>query len=175
MVAVRTEANPLGFTAAVREQVRTLDRDQSISKVRSMDDLVDEQVGQRRLLVTLLGSFAMMALLLVLMGIYGIIAYSAAQRTQEVGIRRALGAQQGDILRVVVGESLGLAVAGVAVGVAGAFGLTRLVKSFLFHVSATDPATFVAVALLFLCVTLAASYIPARHAIRIDPVAALRF
>ncbi len=173
-LAVRTEANPLGFTAAVREQVRALDRDQSISAVRTMDDLVDEQVGQRRLLMMLLGSFATMALLLVLMGIYGIIAYSVAQRTQEMGIRRALGAQHGDILRLVVGESFGLALAGVAIGVAGAFGLTRLMKSLLFHVSATDPATFVTVVLLFLCVALAASYIPARRATRIDPIAALR-
>ncbi len=150
MLAVRTEANPLGFTGAVREQVRALDKDQSISAVRTMDDLVDEQVGQRRLLVILLGSFATMALLLVLMGIYGIIAYSVAQRTQEMGIRRALGAQQSDILRLVVGQSFRLALAGVAVGIAGAFGLTRLMQSLLFHVSATDPATFVAVALLFL-------------------------
>lgn len=174
MLAVRTEASPLAFTATVREQVRALDQDQSISAVRTMDDLVDQQVGQRRLLAILLGSFATMALLLVLMGIYGIIAYSVAQRTQEMGIRRALGAQQSDILRLVVGQSLRLAIAGVAVGIAGAFGLTRLMQSLLFHVSPTDPATFASVALLFLLVALAASYIPARRAIRIDPIAALR-
>lgn len=174
MLAVRTKGNPLGFTGAVRKQVRALDKDQSISAVRTMDDLVDEQVGQRRLLAILLGSFAMMALLLVSMGIYGIIAYSVAQRTQEIGIRRALGAQQSDILRLVVGQSFRLVLAGVAVGIAGAFGLTRLMQSLLFHVSATDPATFVAVASLFLCVALVASYIPARRATRIDPIAALR-
>lgn len=174
VLAVRTNGNPLGFTGAVREQVRALNKDQSLSAVRTMDDLVDEQVGQRRLLVILLGSFAAMALLLVLMGIHGIIAYSVAQRTQEIGIRRALGAQQGDILRLVVGQSVRLALAGVAVGVVGAFGLTRLMQNLLFHVSATDPATFVAVASLFLCVTLMASYIPARRATRIDPIAALR-
>ncbi len=174
MLAVRTEANPLGFTGAVREQVRALDKDQSISAVRTMDDLMDEQVGQRRLLVILLGSFATMALLLVLMGIYGIVTYSVAQRTQEIGIRRALGAQQSDILRLVVEQSLRLALAGVAIGVVGAFGLTRLMQNLLFHVSATDPAIFVAVALLFLCVAIMASYIPARRATRIDPIAALR-
>jgi predicted permease len=174
MLAVRTEANPLGFTGTVREQVQALDKDQSISAVRTMDDLVDRQVGERRLLVILLGSFAAMALLLVLMGIYGIIAYSVAQRTQEMGIRRALGAQPGDILRLVVGQSLRLAVAGVALGIAGSFGLTRLMRSLLFHVSPADPATFACVALLFLLVALAASYIPARRAIRIDPIAALR-
>ena len=174
MLAVRTEASPLGSSGAVREQVRALDKNQSISAVKTMDALVDEQTGERRLLVVLLGSFATMALLLVLMGIYGIIAYSVAQRTQEMGIRRALGAQQGDILRLVVGESFRLALVGVAGGIAGAFGLTRLMRNLLFHVSETDPATFVTVAVLFLCVALVASYIPARRATRIDPITALR-
>ena len=135
---------------------------------------MEEQVGQRRLLVILLGSFARVALLLALIGIYGIIAYSVAQRTQEMGIRRALGAQQSDILRLVVGQGFRLALAGVAIGIAGAFALTRLMTALLFHVSATDPATFAGVALLFLVVALAASYIPARRATRIDPMAALR-
>ncbi len=174
MLVIKTEASPLGFSGAVREQVRALDKNQSISAVKTMNELVDEQTGQRRLLVILLGSFATMALLLVLMGIYGIIAYSVAQRTQEMGIRRALGAQQGDILRLVVGESFRLALVGVAGGIAGAFGLTRLMRNLLFHVSETDPATFVTVALLFLCVALVASYIPARRATRIDPITALR-
>jgi ABC-type antimicrobial peptide transport system permease subunit len=174
MLTVRTEASSLGFSGLVREQVRALDRDQSISAVRTMDDLVDEQLGQRRLLALLLGSFASMALLLVLMGIYGIIAYSVAERTQEMGIRRALGAQRTDILRLVVGQSFRLAFAGVAIGILGALGLTRLMGSLLFHVSATDPATFAAVASLFLCVALLASYIPARRATRIDPITALR-
>jgi predicted permease len=174
MLAIRTTGNPLRFTRAVREQVEALDRDQPIALVRTMDDLVEEQVGQRRLLVILLGSFALVALLLALIGIYGIIAYSVAQRIQEMGIRRALGAQQRDILRLVVGQGLRLALAGVAAGIAGAFGLTRLMATLLFHVSATDPATFVAVAVLFLLVAVAASYVPARRATRIDPMAALR-
>jgi predicted permease len=173
-VAVRTDGDPLRFTRAVREQVRALDKDEAISAVRTMDDLVEEQVGQRRLLVVLLGSFAGVALLLALIGIYGVIAYSVAQRTREMGIRRALGAQQGDILRLVVSQGFRLALAGVAVGVAGAYGLTRLMESLLFHVSATDPATFVGVALVFVLVALAACYIPARRATRIDPMAALR-
>ncbi len=173
-LAIRTMGDPLSFTKAVREQVRSVDRDQPVTLVRTMDDLVEEQVGQRRLLVILLGSFAGVALLLALIGIYGIIAYSVAQRTQEMGIRRALGAQQADILGLVVGQGLRLALAGVALGIAGAFGLTRLMTTLLFHVTATDPATFVAVAVLFLLVALAASYIPARRATRIDPMAALR-
>jgi putative ABC transport system permease protein len=174
MLAIRTRGDPLRFTKAVREQVQALDRNQPIALVRTMDDLVEEQVGQRRLLVILLGSFALVALLLALIGIYGIIAYSVAQRTQEMGIRRALGAQPSDILGLVVGQGLRLALVGVAIGIAGAFALTRLMSTLLFHVSATDPATFVAVALVFLLVALAASYIPARRATRIDPMAALR-
>jgi predicted permease len=174
MLAIRTPGDPLRFTKAVREQVLALDRDQPIALVRTMDDLVEEQVGERRLLVILLGSFAGVALLLALIGIYGSIAYSVAQRTQEMGIRRALGAQQSDILRLVVGQGLRFALAGVIVGVAGAWGLTRLMKTMLFHVSATDPMTFVAVALLFLLVALGASYIPARRASRVDPMTALR-
>ncbi len=174
VLAARTAGNPLSFAGAVRQQVRALDKDESISDVRTMDDLVDEQVGQRRLLVILLGSFASMALLLVLMGIYAIIAYSVAQRNQEIGVRRALGAQKSDILRLIVGQSFRLALVGVAVGIAGALGLTRVLQSRLFHVSATDPATFAAVVLLFLGVALAASYIPARRATRIDPVTVLR-
>ncbi|MGA2741432.1 MAG: ABC transporter permease [Bryobacteraceae bacterium] len=174
MLAVRTDGDPLRFTGGVRAQLRALDKDQATSAVRSMDDLVEEEVGQRRLLVILLGSFAGVALLLALIGIYGVMAYSVAQRTREMGIRRALGAQRGDILRMVVMQGLRLALAGVAVGLAGAYGLTRLMESVLFHVSATDPATFAGVALLFLCVALAASYMPARRATRIDPMAALR-
>jgi len=174
MLAIRTQGDPLRFTKAVREQVQALDHDQPITLVRTMDNLVEEQVGQRRLLVILLGSFAGVALLLALIGIYGVIAYSVAQRTQEMGIRRALGAQQSDILRLVVGHGFRLAVVGVALGIAGALGLTRLMTTLLFHVSATDPATFAIVALLFLLVALAASYVPARRAVKIDPMAALR-
>ncbi|MGA3041590.1 MAG: ABC transporter permease [Bryobacteraceae bacterium] len=173
-LALRTRGDPLRFTSAVREQVRAVDKDQAISAVRTMDDLVEEQVGQRRLLVMLLGAFSGVAVLLALMGMYGVIAYSVAQRTREMGIRRALGAQQSDILRLVVAQGFRLALAGVAIGLAGAYGLTRLMESLLFHVSATDPATFAVVALLFLFVALAASYVPARRATRIDPMAALR-
>jgi predicted permease len=174
MLAIRTQGDPLRFIRAVREQVQAIDRDQPISAVRTMETLVEAQVGQRHLIVTLLGSFAGVALLLALIGIYGLIAYSVAQRTREVGIRRALGAQHGDILRLVVGQGFGLALAGVAAGVGGAVALTRVMKDLLFHVSATDPATFVGIALLFILVALAASYIPARRATRIDPMDALR-
>lgn len=174
LIAVRTASSPAAFAGAIRKQVQALDRDQSVSSVKTMDDLIDEQLGERRLLIDLLGSFAAMALLLVLMGTYGIIAYSVAERTQELGIRRAMGAQRSDILRLIVGQSFGLTLLGVTMGLMAALGLTRLLGTLLFRISATDPATFVAVAALFVCVALAASYFPARRATRIDPAIALR-
>lgn len=174
VVAVRTEGDPLRFAGRVRAEVLAIDSDQPISSVQTMNDLVESEIGPRRLIAILLASFAGVALLLAAIGIYGVIAYSVTQRTREMGIRQALGAQQGDILRLVVGQGLGLAVAGVALGIAGALALTRVMKSLLFHVSPTDPATFAGVALLFLLVALAASYIPARRATRVDPMAALR-
>ena len=174
MLAIRTAGDPLGLTNAVRDQVQALDRDQTVAGVQTMDALVDDEVGERRLLTILLGSFAGVALLLALIGLYGAIAYSVAQRTQEVGIRRALGAQHGDILWLVIRQGLALALTGIAIGLTGATALTRVMKTVMFHVSATDPATFAAIAVLFLIVALAASYIPARRATRIDPMAALR-
>jgi hypothetical protein len=152
MLAIQTKANPIGLAGLVRKQVHALDKDEAISAVETMDERMDEQVGRRHLLVMLLGSLATMALLLVLIGIYGIVAYSVAQRAREMSIRLALGARQIDVLRLVVGQSLRLALAGVAVGIAGAFALTRLMQNVLFRVGATDPATFLALAILFLCV-----------------------
>jgi putative ABC transport system permease protein len=174
VLAIRTTGDPLRFARAVREQVLALDRDQPVADVATMDDLVEAQVGERRLLMMVLETFAGVALLLALIGIYGVIAYSVAQRTQEVGIRRALGAQQSDILWLVIGQGFALTVAGIAIGLGGAYALTRVMETLLFHVSATDPATFAGIALFFLLVALAASYIPARRAARIDPMAALR-
>ena len=140
-----------------------------------MDDVVDASEGQRRSVMILLGMFAGTSLLLTMIGIYGVVAYSVAQRTKEVGIRRALGAQQADILQLVLWQVLGLTLAGVVLGVAGAFALTRVMKHLLFEVSATDPWAFAAIALLLVFVSVAASYIPAYRATRIDPMAALRF
>jgi len=173
-LAIRTAGDPLALTRAVREQVRSIDRDQAISYVRTMEDLIEEEVGERRLLTILLGSFAGVALLLAMIGTYGVVAYSVAQRTQELGIRRALGAQHRDILSLVIRQGLVLALAGVVIGLAGAYALTGLLRAVLFHVSTTDPAIFGGIAILFLVVSLAASYIPARRAARIDPMAALR-
>jgi putative ABC transport system permease protein len=172
--AVRTAGDPLTFTRAVRDQVLAMDSDQPVSAIETMENLLEAQGGQRRLILILLGCFAGIALLLTVIGIYGVIAYSVAQRTQEVGIRRALGAQHMDILRLVVTQGLVLTLVGVVLGITGALALTRVMTSLLFQTSAADPVAFVGVALLFGIVALAASYIPARRAARIDPTTALR-
>ncbi len=171
---VHTDGDPWRILNAVRAQVLSIDRDQPVSAVKTMDEVMEASVGQQRLTLFLLGLFAGVAMVLALVGIYGVIAYSVAQRTQELGIRGALGAQRADILWLVIGQGMGLTVAGVVIGIAGALALTRAMKDLLFHVSATDPATFAGVSLLFVVVALAASYIPARRATRIDPMVALR-
>jgi putative ABC transport system permease protein len=171
---VRTAGDPLQFVHAIRDQVLGIDRDQPISSIQTMDDLMEAAGGQVRAPLLLLGCFAGAALLLAVIGIYGVIAYSVAQRTQEIGIRRALGAQDANILRMVVGQGLALTLAGVMLGIGAALALTRILSNLLFHTSPLDPATFAAVALLFILVAFAATYFPARRAARIDPVAALR-
>ena len=173
-MGVRTAGDPMRLAVAIRGAVRSIDRDQAVSDVVSEDQVLDASLGQRHLTLLLLEIFAAVALLLSLLGIYGAIAYSVAQRTQEVGIRRALGAQHGDILRLVLLQVLGLTAAGLAAGIAGAVALTRVMRSLLFHVSATDPATFGGVALFFTLVALVAGFVPARRAATIDPMAALR-
>ncbi len=173
-LAIRTAGDPLAFSSALRDQVRRLDRDQPIGLTQTMEERMEAQVGQRRLLGTLLGLFAFVALALSLIGIYGVIAYSVAQRMREFAIRQALGAHRGDLLGLVLRQGLVLALAGIVIGVCFAIGLTRLIRTLLFDVSATDPATFFSVALLFFIVALAASYIPARRAASLDPIEALR-
>ena len=175
MLAIRTAGgDSLHFVGAVRQLLRRIDPSQPISDIRTMDDLVDEEVGQRRLVVGLLGSFAGLTVLLALIGIYGVIAYSVSQRVQELGIRRALGAQHTDILRLTMGQGLGLTTMGIAMGIAGALALTRVLASLLFHTNATDPLTFVGIGLLFALAAIVATYIPSRRALRIDAMSALR-
>ena len=173
-LAVRTKTAPLSFANAVRGEVQKIDSDQPISDVKTMNAVIEAMLGQRRGVLWLLGSFAGIAVLLAVIGIYGLVAYSVAQRTQEMAIRRALGAQQHDILRLVLRQALVLALSGVVVGTAAAYALTRVLNKFLYGVTATDPSTFVLVAVLFVAITLIAGYIPARRAARIDPMAALR-
>ncbi|HEX4748764.1 MAG TPA: ABC transporter permease [Bryobacteraceae bacterium] len=175
MLALRTEGDPTRYASTIRQHVQAIDRDQPISEVENMESLVEAELGQRRLLVKLLGFFAAVALTLSLVGIYGVISYSVTQRTYEMGIRRAVGAQDGHILQLIVGQAMGLAITGTMVGIACAIGLTRVMKTLLFHVSTTDPVTFAGIAVLFLAVALAASFFPARRATRIDPMAAFRY
>jgi predicted permease len=171
---LRTKGDPLRFANMIRKHVQAIDPNQPVSDVQTMESVLTATLGQRRLTMALLGAFAAAALLLALIGIYGVIAYSVAQRTQEVGIRRALGAQPSDILRLVVRQGLVLTFIGGALGMGGAFAVTRVMKGMLFGVSATDPATFAGIALLFIAVAFIASYLPARRALCIDPMEALR-
>jgi predicted permease len=173
-LVLRTAGDPHGFANAARAEVLAIDRDQAVSDVRTMEDVLDASMGQRRLAMRLLGSFASVALLLAVVGIYGVIAYSVAQRTREMGIRRALGAQQSDILRLVLSQTLGLTLGGVVIGIAGALALTGVMKNLLFGITATDPATYVGIGAAFVVVGLAAGWLPARRAVRVDPMAALR-
>ena len=174
MLAVKTEGDPLSFAGAVRGKVLAIDRDQPVSAVASMNEVVDASVGQLRAMTTLLGMFAGVATLIAIVGLYGVVAYSVAQRTKEIGIRRALGAQRADILTLVVRDGLRLALGGVLLGLSGAFALTRALQGLLFQIKTTDPLTFVSTAFTFVLVAAIASFIPARRAAAIDPLTSLR-
>jgi predicted permease len=173
-LVVRTAGDPRSLTAAVRTCVLALDRDQPVTGVESMDEVLEAGAAQPRFTTWLLGGLAATAFLLSMVGIYGVIAYSVAERTQEMGIRIALGADGRDILRLVLGHGLLLAGTGIAIGLVAAFALTRLMTALLYRVSVTDPLTFIAGPALFAAVALAASYLPARRATRVDPATALR-
>jgi putative ABC transport system permease protein len=174
MLAVRTAANPLALVPALREQVAALDRNLPVAKIQTLEQIVAQSVTQPRFNLLLLGAFAALALALAAVGIYGVISYSVTRRTRELGVRMALGAQANDVLRVIVGQGLKLALAGVLLGLGGAFSLTRLMKTLLFNVSATDPLTFVSLALLLTAIALLACWAPARRATKVDPLAVLR-
>jgi putative ABC transport system permease protein len=174
-LAIRTEGPPLGLAAAVQREIQALDKDQPVADVRTMEQWVAESVARARFSMLLLGIFAAVALVLAAVGLYGVMAYTVTQRTHEFGIRLALGAKSGDVLKMVMGQGLLLALIGVGLGLASAFALTRLMSTLLFEVSTTDPVTFGGIALLLVAVALVASYIPARRATRVDPVVALRY
>lgn len=174
MLVVRTNGDPLSFSNAIRSRILTVDPDQAVSEISTMEEVADASEGQLRLMMRLLGTFAAAATLLAVIGLYGVISYSVVQRTKEIGIRRALGAPSSSVVALVARQVIMLVVAGVLIGLAGAFALTRLMQDLLFQVSATDPATFVGISILFVLVSLAASYVPARRATNVDPMAALR-
>ncbi|HTL80012.1 MAG TPA: FtsX-like permease family protein, partial [Candidatus Babeliales bacterium] len=172
-LVIRTAGDPAAFATTLRHEVQALDKDQPIYNVRTMDDVVANSLGTRRVSMQLFTVFGSAALLLAAIGIYGVMAYSVTQRTQEIGIRMALGAQKSDILRLVVRQGMTLTLIGVIAGVAGAFVLTRMIANLLFGVSASDPATFTAIALLLIFVSLIACYLPAWRAARLNPTVAL--
>jgi putative ABC transport system permease protein len=173
-LVVKTSVEPTQLVSAIRQEVQAVDKDQPLANVRTLESLLDESLAARRFILLLLGLFAAVALLLAVIGIYGVMSYTVAQRTQEMGIRMALGAQRGNLMRLVVGQGLKLAGLGVGLGLAAAFGLTRLMKSLLFGVSATDPTVFALIALLLISVALLACLVPARKAAKVDPLVALR-
>ena len=174
-IAVRSHGNPSALSGALREQIRAIDSALPVAEVRPMADVIGSSIAQPRFRTTLLSLFGAAALLLAAIGIYGVLAYTVAQQTREIGIRMALGANPGRVLRLVLARGLGLAGAGTAIGVLAALLLTRLLNSLLFGVSATDPLTFVAVAGLLLAVAFVACYVPARRAMCVDPMVALRY
>jgi putative ABC transport system permease protein len=173
-IALRSKEGGASLLAAVRTEVQGLDPNLPVHDLRPMAQVVAESLGSRRMTLSLIGLFAGLALILAAIGIYGVISYSVTQRTHEIGIRMALGAQRSDVFRMVVGHSLGLTLIGVAVGLAASLALTRLFSTMLFGITATDPVTLGGMALLLGLVAYFASYMPARRAMRIDPMAALR-
>ena len=174
-LAVRTDGDPLSAIAATREAVWAIDRDLPVSQIKTMAQVMSESVAEPRTYTLLLGLFGGVAMLLAAIGIYGVIAYAVTQRTREIGIRMALGAQTRDVMRLIVKEGMTLALVGVAIGLAASFALTRVMASLLFGVSATDPLTFLVIALVLALVALFACYLPARRATKVDPMVALRY
>jgi len=175
LLIIRTATDPLNLAAAVREQILAIDRRVVIDQVTTLKERLSNTAAQPRFYAVLLGWFAAMGMLLSVIGLYGVMSYTVNQQTREVGIRLALGAQRRDILTLVVGHGLVLTLIGLAVGLVGAFALSRLLTSLLFGVTATDPATYVIVSLLLLLTALVACYLPARRATKVDPMVALRY
>ncbi len=171
---VKTTTDPAAMLTVVKTAIREVNQNQTFTTTATMDQLVSDSLRQRRFNLFLLVSFAVLALVLAGIGVYGSINYSTRQRTHEIGLRMALGAQPGDVLRMIVGQGLVLALTGIAIGLIASFALTRLMKGLLFGISATDPITFSAISLLLILIGLLASWIPARRATKVDPLVALR-
>lgn len=174
-VVIRTHGDPTSIAGAVRKEVQAIDPDQPVADVKTMEQWLDTAVAAPRYRTVLLGLFALLALVLASTGIYGVMSYSVAQRTHEIGVRMALGARQLDVLKLVVRQGMGLVLIGVALGLVGAIALTRLMSTLLFGVGAKDPVTFAFVATLLTIVAFVACYIPARRAAKVDPLVALRY
>jgi putative ABC transport system permease protein len=174
-LVVRSATEPQSTVAAIRSEIRAMDRNQPVTNVKTMDQVLDEMIAQRRFNTLLLGVFAAVALLLAAIGIYSLVSFSVTQRTHEIGVRLALGAQSSDILRLVMGQGILLAFFGVSFGIVAALVVTRLLSNLLYGISATDPLTFVTTGFLLMIVTLGACYCSARRAMKVDPIIALRY
>jgi len=172
---VRAKGDPLLLAGAMRDALNSIDRDEALSALRPMNDVVAASIGQPRFSARLLAAFALLALTLAAVGLYGTLAYAVGQQTREIGIRMAIGAQPREVLRMIVAKGLRLALTGTAIGLAGAFAVSGLLRGMLFGVSANDPITFAAVAMLMIVVALVACWVPARRAMRVDPMVALRY
>jgi putative ABC transport system permease protein len=172
---VHTTNDPTTLTRSFTNEIQTGDRTIPVTNVQPLTQAISNTVAQARFYTFLFAVFGATGLILTMTGIYSVISYTASQRTQEVGIRMALGAQTGDVLRLIVGQGMATAMIGVAIGMAASFGLTRLMTSLLFSVTATDPLTFVAIPIMLTGVALAACFLPARRAAKVDPMVALRY
>jgi putative ABC transport system permease protein len=171
---VRSTVDPTGISAAIRNEVLALDKDQPVYNIRTLGGLLSDSVATPRFRTSLLALFAMVALILAAVGLYGVVTYSVTQGTHDIGVRMALGACVSDVLKLVLKNGMKLAFAGVAVGLVGALALTRLISALLFEVQPTDAITFAIVSVVLIAITLLACYVPARRAARIDPLEALR-
>jgi predicted permease len=174
-LAVRTAGDPMALGEIVRQQIWAVDKEQPVAGMMPLEDLVDENLASRKMQASLLSGFAGLALLLVTLGIYAVLSFAVTQRTQEIGVRVALGAQPGDVLRMIFSQGFRLFLMGAALGLAAAFVLSRALVHLLFGVSAYDPASFAGVTILLAAVALLACYVPARRATRVDPLIALRY
>ena len=174
-LVVKTDVDPASMASAVRNAVWQIDKDQPVSNIRTMETILADSIARQRFSMLLLAIFASVALVLAAVGIYGVMSYSVAQRTHEIGIRMALGAQTATVLKLAIGYGLKLVLAGIAIGLVAAFALTRVMSTLLFGVTATDPTTFALISLLLVAVAAIASYIPARRATRVNPIIALRY
>jgi putative ABC transport system permease protein len=173
-VVVRTAGDPRALQGALGSVVQSIDKDTPVYGVRTVDEILDRSLASPRFNTLLLALFAAVALILTSVGLYGVVSCAVSEQTQQIGIRVALGAQRSDVLRMILGQGVALTIVGIVIGLIAAYGLARLMSSLLFGVGSTDPWTFSGVAVLLLAVATAASYVPARRAMNIDPVVALR-